>query len=115
MQAGKSCLRFKNLVAVVIGGQLTFSRCLCFSTKGPYNVSGCTGGGSGLGKATSKRLAAEAAHVLVADIDLKAAERVAEDIADAGGSAETAQVRQLRSQAEIAEPLASSHRLQVSK
>ncbi|KAK9860337.1 hypothetical protein WJX84_009855 [Apatococcus fuscideae] len=74
MQAANNCLRFKNLMAVVIGG------------------------GSGLGKATSKRLAAEGAHVLVADIDLKSAEKVAEDITAAGGSAETAQVDITQSQ-----------------
>ncbi|KAK9834602.1 hypothetical protein WJX74_005536 [Apatococcus lobatus] len=74
MQAANSCRRFRNLMAVVIGG------------------------GSGLGKATSKRLAAEAAHVLVADINLKAAEKVAEDIKAAGGSAETARVDIMQSQ-----------------
>jgi 3-oxoacyl-[acyl-carrier protein] reductase len=43
-----------------------------------------TGGGSGIGAATSRRLASEGAHVVVADLDLVRAEEVAGEI---GGSA----------------------------
>jgi NAD(P)-dependent dehydrogenase (short-subunit alcohol dehydrogenase family) len=47
-----------------------------------------TGGGSGLGAAAARRLAAEGATVVVADIDEDEASRVAIAIADAGGDAE---------------------------
>ena len=46
-----------------------------------------TGGGSGIGKATCLRLAAEGAQVLVTDLDPGAAESTAELIAAEGGSA----------------------------
>src|SRR4051812_31032227 len=46
-----------------------------------------TGGGSGIGAATAKQLAREGAAVTVGDIDPQAAQRVADDIADAGGQA----------------------------
>jgi NAD(P)-dependent dehydrogenase (short-subunit alcohol dehydrogenase family) len=46
-----------------------------------------TGGGSGIGAATAKQLAREGATVTVGDIDPQAAQRVADDIADAGGQA----------------------------
>jgi NAD(P)-dependent dehydrogenase (short-subunit alcohol dehydrogenase family) len=46
-----------------------------------------TGGGSGIGEATAKLLAREGARVAVADIDYEAAQRVTEDIRDAGGEA----------------------------
>ena len=46
-----------------------------------------TGGGSGLGEAIGKRLAADGARVVLSDIDLKAAERVAGEIEAAGGKA----------------------------
>ncbi|KAK9862737.1 hypothetical protein WJX84_001941 [Apatococcus fuscideae] len=68
MQLGNYCSRFQNLTAVVIGG------------------------GSGLGKATCKRLAAEAARVIVADIDVETAQAVAAAIQETGGSSEAAQV-----------------------
>lgn len=51
-------------------------------------VAVVTGGGSGLGAAAAKRLAAEGAAVVVADIDEDDARRVAIAIADAGGDAE---------------------------
>lgn len=46
-----------------------------------------TGGGSGIGEATAKELAALGAKVVVTDIKLEAAQRVAEEIAAAGGEA----------------------------
>lgn len=46
-----------------------------------------TGGGSGLGEAIGKELAAKGASVVLTDINLSAAERVANEIADGGGVA----------------------------
>lgn len=46
-----------------------------------------TGGGSGLGEAISKDLASKGAKVVLTDINLEAAERVAGEIAEAGGTA----------------------------
>lgn len=46
-----------------------------------------TGGGSGLGEAIAKRLAKMGASVVLSDINLKAAERVAGEITTAGGTA----------------------------
>jgi NAD(P)-dependent dehydrogenase (short-subunit alcohol dehydrogenase family) len=46
-----------------------------------------TGGGSGIGRATSRRLAAEGARVCVADLNLEGAEAVAKEIAAEGGEA----------------------------
>ena len=46
-----------------------------------------TGGGSGLGEAISKDLAAKGAKVVLTDINLEAAERVAGEITEAGGTA----------------------------
>ena len=50
-----------------------------------------TGGGSGLGETIAKRLAASGVNVVVSDINLKAAERVAQEIASAGGVASAIQ------------------------
>lgn len=46
-----------------------------------------TGGGSGLGEAVCKELATKRASVVVTDINLEAARRVAKEIVDAGGTA----------------------------
>ena len=51
------------------------------------NVALVTGGGSGLGEAIARRLAAAGATVVVSDINLKGAERVAGEITGSGGSA----------------------------
>jgi NAD(P)-dependent dehydrogenase (short-subunit alcohol dehydrogenase family) len=48
-----------------------------------------TGGGSGLGAATARRLAAEGAHVVVADIDDERAERATAAITDDGNDGES--------------------------
>jgi NAD(P)-dependent dehydrogenase (short-subunit alcohol dehydrogenase family) len=50
-----------------------------------------TGGGSGLGEAIAKLLAKKGAKVVVSDINMKGAERVAKEIEKAGGTASTAQ------------------------
>lgn len=50
------------------------------------------GGGSGLGKAASIRLAAERAHVVVTDLNLDSAQETTDDIRKAGGSAEAVKV-----------------------
>lgn len=50
-----------------------------------------TGGGSGLGAAISKDLAAKGASVVVTDIDSDAAERTVREISDAGGNATAVQ------------------------
>jgi NAD(P)-dependent dehydrogenase (short-subunit alcohol dehydrogenase family) len=50
-----------------------------------------TGGGSGLGEAIAKRLAALGARVVISDIKLEGAERVAGEIAEAGGVASAIQ------------------------
>ena len=49
-----------------------------------------TGGGSGLGEAIGKLLAARGVNVVLSDIKLEAAERVAADIEQAGGKATAA-------------------------
>lgn len=46
-----------------------------------------TGGGSGIGRASARRLAAEGARVVIADLDGAAGERVVKEIAEAGGEA----------------------------
>jgi len=50
-----------------------------------------TGGGSGLGEATAKLLASRGAKVVLTDIKLEAAERVAREIIAAGGTASALQ------------------------
>lgn len=50
-------------------------------------IAAVTGGGSGLGEAVARGLAAEGAHVLVADRDAERARAVARGISEAGGRA----------------------------
>lgn len=50
-------------------------------------VAMVTGGGSGIGKASCVKLAAEGARVAITDLRLEAAEAVAEEIRSAGGEA----------------------------
>ena len=50
-------------------------------------VAAVVGGGSGMGRATARRLAAEGAHVYVADLSEDAAGTVAKEIGADGGSA----------------------------
>lgn len=59
-----------------------------------------TGGAGALGASAARALAAEGASVLVADIDLAGADRVAESIRDAGGAAAACQA-DVTSEAEI--------------
>ena len=47
-----------------------------------------TGGGSGIGEACVKRLAELGASVLIVDRDREGADRVRDEVADAGGTAE---------------------------
>jgi NAD(P)-dependent dehydrogenase (short-subunit alcohol dehydrogenase family) len=62
-------------------------------------VAVVTGGAQGIGGATARRLAAEGAHVLIADIDGAVAGQNVARIREAGGSAEmvVADVAQPRS------------------
>lgn len=51
-----------------------------------------TGGGSGLGRATSQRLAAAGAHVLIADINVEGAAATLAAVTAAGGSGEVVEL-----------------------
>ncbi len=51
-----------------------------------------TGAGSGIGEQIARLFAQQGAHVILADVRLDAAERVAGEIRDAGGSARTEQL-----------------------
>ncbi|MEY9212197.1 SDR family oxidoreductase [Thermobifida halotolerans] len=55
-------------------------------------IAAVVGGGSGMGRAISHRLASEGAHVYVADLSEDAAKKVAEEIAADGGTASPVQV-----------------------
>lgn len=54
-------------------------------------VAVVTGAGSGIGEAIAKELATKGAKVVVTDLNLQAAERVAQEIAKAGGTASAVQ------------------------
>jgi NAD(P)-dependent dehydrogenase (short-subunit alcohol dehydrogenase family) len=45
-----------------------------------------TGGGSGIGRAVARRLAAEGAHVAIGDVDADSARRVADEVTQAAGA-----------------------------
>ncbi len=54
-------------------------------------VAVMTGGGSGLGEAIGKALAKRGVRVVLSDINVKGAERVAAEIGEAGGTANAVQ------------------------
>src|SRR5438128_8299 len=55
-------------------------------------VGGASGGADGIGGATSRLLASEGAKVMIADLNLEAANAVADEIRAAGGEVATVQV-----------------------
>ncbi len=61
------------------------------NTSSLFNLKGktaiVTGGGNGIGRASSKMLASFGANVVVSDYNLQAAEHVAQEINDEGGNA----------------------------
>ena len=71
-----------------------------------------TGGGGGIGGATCARLAAEGAHVIVADKDIEAAESVAKAIQTANHSA-LAVSCDITDRAQIAQTVAEAGRIDV--
>lgn len=56
------------------------------------NVVFVTGGASGIGRATAKRLAADGAHVVVADLQVELATETVAEVEQAGGSAQTCEL-----------------------
>jgi len=56
-------------------------------TESGRRVAAITGGGSGIGEATSRRLSADGFDVAILDIDITRAESVVCDVIDLGGSA----------------------------
>src|SRR5688500_14741995 len=64
------------------------------ATEGQFSgkVSLITGAGSGIGEACARELAARQSQVVVADLNLSAAEHVAEEICGSGGGAAAVQV-----------------------
>lgn len=75
-----------------------------------------TGAGSGIGRATAKRMAKEGASVVVADIDLKAASSVVEEITQDGGTAKATELDvsdELAWQAAVSDLLVHYQRMDV--
>jgi len=70
-------------------------------------VAVVTGGGDGIGEGICRRLGAEGARVLVADLNLAAAERVAKDLADLGAEA-IARHTDVRDKAEVRSMIAAA-------
>jgi NADP-dependent 3-hydroxy acid dehydrogenase YdfG len=60
-----------------------------------------TGGGSGLGDAIAKALARQGVKVVVSDVNLKGAERVAQEITGKGGTASAAKQHTARPEDDI--------------
>ncbi|MFE6188568.1 SDR family NAD(P)-dependent oxidoreductase [Streptomyces sp. NPDC056465] len=70
------------------------------TTSGPGRSVIVTGAGSGIGRAVALRFAAERARVVIADVDHASAGKVAEEVAQAGGTAVTV-IGDLRDQAVV--------------
>ena len=69
-----------------------------------------TGGGSGLGEANGKALARRGVKVVLSDINLAGAERVARDITDTGGVASAIQQDTARPESPARAPRSSTAR-----
>lgn len=72
-----------------------------------------SGGGSGIGAAVSRRLAAEGAHVRVTDLNLEGAEQTVHDLTRAGGSGEAIHATSPDDWSRLAEQVAGAGGLEV--
>ncbi|MFE5243298.1 MULTISPECIES: SDR family NAD(P)-dependent oxidoreductase [unclassified Streptomyces] len=70
------------------------------TTSGPGRSVIVTGAGSGIGRAAALRFAQEGARIVIADVDSASAATVAEEVAQAGGTAVTV-IGDLRDQAVV--------------